>query len=81
MLADAYRHSKRIMAIIVSFTEEMIEISNLLKTKKIQKNISSIKLKSGKKVRTSFIEHWHEKRKNRVGQVLHIAKAVIKMGI
>lgn len=57
MLADAYRHSKRIMAIIVSFTEEMIEISNLLKTKKIQKNISSIKLKSGKKVRTSFIEH------------------------
>lgn len=34
MLADAYWHSKRIMAIIVSFTEEMIEISNLLKTKK-----------------------------------------------
>lgn len=39
MLADAYRHSKRIMAIIVSFTEEMIEISNLLKTKTKYKKI------------------------------------------
>jgi len=37
MVAEAYGHPKRVMAIIVSFTEEMIEISNPFKTKKIQK--------------------------------------------